>query len=96
MIRSHAIFGIGKISSQEHEQLILDKLTTEREYWPRIQVAGAAQNLRLEKAIDPLIEWLSDENTNIRAAAVRALRIITRQNLGPERATWEEWREKTK
>ena len=96
MVRSHAIMGLGKIGSEEYQQLILDKLVTEREYWPRIQVAGAAQAMRIEKAIDPLIEWLSDDNKEIRSAAVRALRIITRQNLGPDRTTWEEWREKTK
>jgi HEAT repeat protein len=96
MVRAHAIMGIGKINSPEYAQLILDRFEAEREYWPRVQLAGAAQAMKLDGALDKLIEWLSDEDTNIRAAALRALRGITRLNLGVERDIWQDWRDKTR
>jgi HEAT repeat protein len=95
MVRSYAIAGIGKIASPEHADLILERMTIEREYWPRIALAGTVQAMRLDKAIDPLIEWLSDSDANICAAALRSLRGMTRLNFVDQEA-WKEWREKTR
>jgi HEAT repeat protein len=96
MVRSHAIMGIGKINAPEYNQLILDLLATEREYWPRIQLAGAVQAMHLDAGIDKMIEWLDDQDSNIKSAALRALRTITRMNFGGDRGSWANWREKTK
>jgi HEAT repeat protein len=96
MIRAHAILGIARIGSQKYVPLIMDRLEAERDYWPRIQLAGAVQMLRIEAGIDPLIEWLSDSDSNIRAAALRALRGISRMNFGGDRESWAQWRDKTR
>lgn len=96
MIRAHAILGIARIGSQKYVPLIMERMEAEREYWPRIQLAGAVQALRIEAGIDPLIEWLSDSDSNIRAAALRALRGISRMNFGGDRESWAQWRDKTR
>jgi len=96
IVRAHAIMGIGKINSPEYKPLILELLVTEREYWPRVQLAGAVQAMNLDAGIDKMIEWLSDEDSNIRSAALRALRTITRMNFGGDRESWANWREKTR
>jgi hypothetical protein len=96
MIRSHAIMGLTKINSPEYGPRILELLAIEREYWPRIQLAGAVQVMRLDAGIDRLIEWLSDQDSNIRSASLRALRALSQMNFGGERANWEEWRAKTR
>jgi HEAT repeat protein len=97
LVRSYAITGIGKINSPEYAELILERMVGEREYWPRIALAGAVQAMKLDKAIDPLIEWLGDTDANIRAAALRSLRAITRLNsLGADREAWADWREKSR
>jgi HEAT repeat protein len=95
MVRSHAILGLSKLNAQEYSGLVLDQLATERDYWPRVQLANAAQAMKLAKAIDPLIQWLGDEDANIRAAAYRALQGITGMNLGTKLEDWQEWRAKT-
>jgi HEAT repeat protein len=96
MVRSYAIMGLGKINSNEYAELILERMKIERDYWPRIQLTGAAQALRLQKAIDPLIEWMGDDDSNIRAASARALRAITGVNPGADREAWEAWRKQQK
>jgi HEAT repeat protein len=96
MVRAHAIMGIGRINSAEYNKLILDCLDSEREYWPRVQLAGAVQAMNLDAGIDKLIEWLSDSDSNIRAASLRALRTITRMNFGGDRESWSTWRQKTR
>jgi HEAT repeat protein len=96
LVRAHAIMGIGRINSAEYNKLILDCLDSEREYWPRVQLAGAVQAMNLDAGIDKLIEWLSDSDSNIRAASLRALRTITRMNFGGDRESWSTWRQKTR
>jgi HEAT repeat protein len=96
MVRSHAIAGIGKLRTPEAVDFVVERMSIEREYWPRIALTGAAMTMKLQKAIDPLIEWLGDENAEIRAAAMRALQGITNLRVGSDRQAWEEWRHKTR
>jgi HEAT repeat protein len=92
MVRSYAIMGLGKINSTEYEEQILERLGVERDYWPRIQLAEAAKSMKLKKAVDPLIDWLGDEDGNIRAAAYRSLQAITGLNFGSGQEEWRAWR----
>jgi HEAT repeat protein len=96
LVRSHAITGIAKLKTPESVEFVLERMSIEREYWPRIALTGAAHSMKLQKAIDPLIEWLGDEDPNIRAACLRALRGITNLNVAPDRAGWEAWRQRIK
>jgi len=75
---------------------VLARLSQERENWPRVQLAAAAQKLKLQKAIEPLIEWLGDPENNIKMAASRALRQITGQNFGVDQGKWAAWWELAK
>ncbi|RPH52055.1 MAG: hypothetical protein EHM91_00610 [Planctomycetota bacterium] len=95
LVRSYAIMGLGRINNLEHAEFLLERFGAEREYWPRIQLAGAVQSMRLQKAIDPLIEWLGDDDANIRAASMRALRGITGVNPGADKEAWDTWRKNT-
>jgi HEAT repeat protein len=93
-VRSHAIQGVGKLRTPEAVEFVVDRMSIEREYWPRIALTGAAMTMKIQKAIDPLIEWLGDENAEIRAAAMRALVGITNLRVGSDRQAWEAWRQR--
>jgi HEAT repeat protein len=95
-IRAQALIGIAQLNAQDVADQVLAMFTSEREYWPRIQVAGAAGALKIKRAIEPLIQWMGDEDKNIQAAASRALQQITGQNYGLSQEPWMKWWESTK
>ena len=91
VVRAQAALALSRLAAPESEEVLLDRLEQEQEYWPRIQLAGAVQALKLTKAVDPLLAWMEEEDQNIRMAAVRALRQITRQSFGMDRDRWVAW-----
>jgi HEAT repeat protein len=90
-VRAQAALALSRIAAPESGNALLERLEMEQEYWPRIQLAGAVQSLKLKKAVDPLLTWMEDEDRNIRMAAVRALRQITLQSFGMDRDRWVAW-----
>jgi HEAT repeat protein len=90
-VRAQAALALSRIEAPEAAELLLERLEVERDYWPRVQLAGAVQALKLKKAVDPLLTWMEDEDQNIRMAAVRALRQITGQSFGMDRDKWVAW-----
>jgi HEAT repeat protein len=95
-LRAHAIQALSRFSAAEYGQLIFDQMLVEREYWPRVQLAQTAQAMKLNKAVDPLIGWLNDQDENIRVASSRALIGITGQNFALSHQDWQDWRDKTR
>jgi HEAT repeat protein len=90
-IRAQAALALSRLAVPESGDLLLNRLELEHEYWPRIQLAGAVQALKLKKAVDPLLAWMEEDDQNIRMAAVRALRQITSQSFGMDRDRWVAW-----
>ena len=95
-IRAQSAIALARLHVPESGQAILDRLPSERESWPRIQLADAAKGLKLRKAVPELIRWMGEEDTNIQRAASRALREITAQNFGQDRDKWLAWWETAK
>lgn len=95
-VRAAAAIALGNFNVPDVAETILDRLSFEKEYWPRIQLAGAAQKMKLQKSIDILIEWLKEPDKNIKTAAARSLREITGQGFGLEYEPWAAWREQTR
>jgi hypothetical protein len=44
-----------------------------------------------QRAVEPLIKMLEDDNEQVRAAAAESLQQITNQNFGPDVAKWRDW-----
>jgi len=90
-VRAQAAQALSQLAAPEAAESLLQRLELEQEYWPRVQLAGAVQALKLKAAVDPLLAWMEDDNKNIRMAAVRALRQITGQSFGMDREKWVIW-----
>ncbi len=75
---------------------IADAIAIERDTLARVYLAGGAQRLKLGKAVEPLIEWLSDPQEEIRKVAAVALQTITSESFGVDRAKWQEWLQRRK
>lgn len=61
---------------------------------PRIRAAEALGKLGDLRAAKPLAETLSDAHPDIRKASASALRALTKQDFGEDRARWEAWLER--
>ncbi len=90
-VRAQAATTLAALSPRRAAEFLLSRLATEREYWPRVQLAEAARALRLRAAIPELLRWLDDEEMNIRMAATRSLRELTGQSFGLDRDRWHAW-----
>jgi HEAT repeat protein len=90
-VRAQALIAIGQLNASDVADQVLALFNSEREYWPRVQLAGAAGAMKLKDAIEPLIRWLGDDDKNIQAAASRALQQITGQNYGLNQEPWQKW-----
>lgn len=96
MIRAAVLNALADLDARDTSEQILRLFLTEREYWPRIQLAGACGRMKLLDAIDPLLQWMADNDVNIKTAASRSLREITGQNFGINDQAWRDWWEKAK
>lgn len=96
LIRAHTITALCDLDAKDATDQIVHLFTTERDYWPRVQLAAAADKMRLTVAIEHLIGWLLDRDQNIQLAASRALRSLTGQNLGVNAVAWADWWSKSK
>jgi HEAT repeat protein len=91
LVRAHAALGLATVEARDLEDQIVERLTLERDYWPRVQLAETAKALKLRKAIPVLIDWLLDSDPNMQQAASRALRGITGQSMGLDHERWSDW-----
>ena len=68
----------------------------DEEWLVRRYAARSLGELRATRAIKPLINALDDEGFRATAAAAKALRKITGQDLGLDPEKWREWWEENK
>lgn len=93
-VRAAAVGALANLGAGADE--ILELLPRERDFRVRAQLALAAQKLKLQRAIDPLIAWLSGGEPEPRELAVRALRALTGQDHGTDAGKWTEWWARTR
>jgi len=90
-VRASAAQGLTILAAPESAPDILQAVQGEQDRWTRIYLAGAIQRLRILKAVEPVINWLSDPEEDIRKIAEVTLAMLTGEKLGPDRAKWEAW-----
>lgn len=91
-VRAATAQALGNLGNREISADILNAVTVEREKWARVALAGASVRLVVREAIDPMIAWLEDTDTDVRVAAQRALRGLTGASLGLDPEEWRTWR----
>jgi HEAT repeat protein len=92
LVRAAAATAIANLGASEAGELIVQRLYAEEDRWVRLQLASAAQRLRLQKAIDPLIDIMAGTDDNdFRSSIARVLQGITGQNFGNDPQAWSSW-----
>lgn len=96
LVRAQAIVAIVVTDPTEAAKVIQARILEEKEYQPRIQLAEGARKLRLRAVAETLVDWIADEDDNIKSAALSALKAISGQNYGTDHERWLNWLEGTK
>jgi HEAT repeat protein len=95
-VRGAAAQGLMALAAPDSGPDILTAMSREKERWARIYLAGVAQKLRLFKASEFLIDWLTTEDEDVRKVASDTLRTLTGENFGQDREKWSDWWSKNK
>lgn len=93
-VRAKAAQVLGDLGDKSSGDAVVNRLDDETDKWAKVHLAQAALKLRLQKSIDPLIEWMDDEDGDIRVAALETLKKLTGENAGLSKEAWLEWRKK--
>jgi HEAT repeat protein len=88
VVRASAAQAIMNLGATESADSILGAMSREQDRWTRIYLAGAAQKLKLVKAVEFLIPWLSDPQDDIKKVAEGSLQVLTGENFGNDQAKW--------
>ncbi len=93
-VRAKAAQILGDLGDRSTGDAVLDRLGSETDKWAKVYLAQASLKLRLQKSVDPLIEWMDDEDGDIRVAALETLKKLTGENAGLSKEAWLAWRKK--
>ncbi len=90
--RRQAVLELGKLGDRASLPALRKALADGH---PRVRARAAQALAALDdaEAVPALIEALKDEDRDVRQDAESALQRLTRQNLGPDPAKWNAWRE---
>ena len=91
--RSAAAVAVADADPERVGPSVVQRLADETEKEVRLRLAAAAERLKVEGAVEPLIRWLSDEDEQVRRAAASVLQTLTRRNYGLDAAAWKAWHE---
>lgn len=70
---------------------VIQRLGDEQDKGVRLILAAAAEELKLDGAVEPLLAWLSDDDEKIQRAAANVLQSLTRRNFGLDAEAWKAW-----
>lgn len=70
---------------------VIQRLGDEQDKDVRLVLAAAAEHLKLDGAVEPLLAWLEDEDEQIQRAAANILQTLTRRNFGLDVEAWKAW-----
>ncbi len=90
-VRKAAVIALGGLGEQEASEAVVQRLAAEQDKGVRLQLASAAQKLKIRRAIAPLIDWMGEEDAELKSATLLALRGISGQNVGTTRDAWAAW-----
>lgn len=93
-VRAVAAQALMNLGAPESGETVLGALVREQDKWARIALAGAAEKLKLAKAIEIFVDWMGDQDADVKKAAQVALTLLTGENLGPDRQRWVDWWDK--
>lgn len=95
-VRAKAAQVVGDLGDRETGTAVLERLPDETDKWTRVFLAQAALKLRLQNALDPLIEWMDAEDADVRVAAYESLKKLSGQDHGIKKDAWVAWRRASK
>lgn len=95
-VRQAAVTALAEMGARDRGEDIVHQMSREEHPGTRMSFAVAAQRLQLRAAVPALIEWLETTNSDVRGTAIAALRSITSQDYGGDRARWAAWWEQNK
>jgi HEAT repeat protein len=90
-VRAAAAQSLMTLGSAEAGPDLVSLATRERDRWARICLAGAVQKFRLQKAIEPIIDWLNDADEEVKKVAAETLTLLTGEKHGTDRDKWVAW-----
>jgi HEAT repeat protein len=90
-VRAAAAASAALLVVPESSEAVLRRIIVEQQNRVRLPLAVAAQNLKLENAIEPLIAWLSEQDDALRNTVAASLRILTGKDFGTARDKWHAW-----
>jgi hypothetical protein len=90
-VRTAAASGLTALAVDESGVEILDAVGRERDGHTRLALIQLVGRLRLMKAMEPMLDWLSDSDESVRKATVALFRVLTGETLGQDREAWANW-----
>jgi HEAT repeat protein len=90
-VRAAAAVALGNMGATEAGDAIVNRLGVEQDKWPWIYMVGAAVKLKVTRAAEPLIRALTSTDNEMRLTALQALRSLSGENHGFDKAAWQAW-----
>ena len=90
-VRGAVVIAIMKLKAPEAGEEILARIPLETDPLVRRRIADAVRQFRLVEAVEGLIDWLLDEDEQVRKATVVALTYLTRQGFAGDYEKWAAW-----
>jgi HEAT repeat protein len=90
-VRASAAQSLMQLAESESAADLIVAMRREDDKWVRIYLAGAAQRMRLQDAVSPMVPWLSDPDPDLLTAVETSLRTITGEPFGRDQAKWNAW-----
>lgn len=95
-VRAVAAQALMKLAAPESAETVYNAMLREQDKWARIGLAGAAERLKMTKACEPLIDWMTSDDPELKRACTAALTLLTGENYGPDRQKWADWWDKNR
>lgn len=95
-IRAAAAHALATMGASEAAEDVLTAVGREQDSSARIGLAAVIQKLRLQKAIDPILGWLSSSDQDVKRVTEATLKVLTGENFGQDPEKWAAWWEKNK
>ena len=90
-VRAAAAITLANIREKNSSSAVVNQIAQESVPFVRVKLALAAERLRLRDATGDLIDWLESDDSKVRQAAEKALRVITHKNFGSDVEKWQAW-----
>jgi HEAT repeat protein len=90
-VRAAAASGLTALAVDESGTEIVDAVGRERDGHTRLALIQLVARLRLMKAMEPMLDWLSGSDESVRKATENLFRVLTGESLGQDREAWANW-----